>query len=226
MHHHHQVKRQRRVVTTVRRDGEEFKQVEEGIDLGDIGASDLDDDDDEGVRRGITDFSAPPPPAPLELVPFSKISSELNVPEQPCWGCIWNFSKPRVAGVDKEMDAIWQEFASNKDTMNLRDLAQLLHDFHDQFIYRPHTRNKKECIPWPFEVVLRHLQYHMIDLDFEYLDTLKNLKMVERKILDTVLVKHGDEGAVDVRDKPIDSLTKIVNTKLKVLAVLQARRKV
>lgn len=145
-------------------------------------------------------------------VPLSEIQAEHARPDEACWGCVYRFDAQKRPGENPSMDLLYNEYMSNKESMTLEELAKLIANAHEKYIYVPSVKEGKPTLFWSYSAVLRHLTYHMTDTRSMILHSIKEIHTIGQKLTESLFVNRG--GKVDPDPSKIKIYESVARLKL------------
>ena len=158
-----------------------------------------DDDDILGGGGGGGSGRAAHNDQPLDpAVSLSDIQTKCIRVDKPCWGCIFNFGPSRRPGQNANLDALWKEFETNKDTMEPSMLYRHLYDAWFKLIYSPQIEQGKKMVHWSAEEIERHLKYHLFDMRLTVQTQLREFDIVLTEIKESLF--RRDSSGVNYTD--------------------------
>jgi len=155
-------------------------------------------------------------------VPFKLVREKHAPTTESCWGCIFKFRKPDTPGDEPLLDNLYAVYERNVASTSFIETANLIHGEFRRTIYEPMKERGEECMDWPVQVILRHIEgRHALIKNAEIAQSIMALSNVEKEILDGLFMHKDGKPGLRFDDKRIDSLCKIVTTKQKLLASIK-----
>ena len=144
------------------------------------------------------------------------------VTREPCWGCVHAFRKPTQAGENKALDDLWNTYERNAESMSPPMLAKLLAAEFVRLIQKPSLENGFPCMPWPEDVIARHIGgAHTLDKKTDLRNMLWWYSTFEKVLADNVVTENRNEPGYKVNEKRLKAMLDLGERKLKVWAMLK-----
>ena len=151
-------------------------------------ASDDDDDDENEASDAFNEARVTP-------VNFDVIDESVTKYSSICWGCVFKYGKQKQKNKSKEMDALWELYIDNKDTISDHDLSRMISSAHNETIHLKEIESGDlKSMAWSPDAVMRHLKFHMTDVRKNIQSTIRDYSIIEAKLKHSMFVEGENPG--------------------------------
>jgi hypothetical protein len=117
-----------------------------------------------------------------------------------CFGCEYGMTNPDES--EPALKGMWQLFTDNfGKQMSNENLAEMIHTFFEREIRKPMRAQGQACPPWTVEMILEHIEVHILEPTVTCANQIRNLKSIEQMLYDRIKLKdpHSEEYKVDYK---------------------------
>ena len=125
-----------------------------------------------------------------------------------CFGCAFGMHAP-----DDTMPALkglWKIFSEHFGTeMSNEELSEVMSEYFVHEIRDPMRAQGHDCPDWEPEQILQHIEVHMIEPSISTGVQIRNLKYIERLLLNDIRLQNSDTGETKVDLKVLKAVIDI-----------------
>lgn len=152
-------------------------------------ALDVFDEDEDDMLDGGEDI----PKAEHPPISFSSIRKKWTKPDLKCWGCLYQFGPASGPDQTPNVALLWEQFESNKDTMEPDNLFKHIHRAWVHLLYKFQCEAGKVIPFWSVEDIERHIVHHLFDEKISIKLQLRDMDILLSEIKDE-LYREGPNG--------------------------------
>ena len=136
-----------------------------------------------------------------------------------CFGCEYGMTNPDET--QPALKGLWRMFSENfgKEMTN-ENLAAMMHEYFEQEIRQPMLSQGHECPEWPVEMVLEHIEVHILEPTVNTANQIRNMKFVENLLFKQIRLENtaNKETKVDLK-----TLKAVIDVQKQIQALYNAK---